>query len=67
MILILKILVVFVLLTGSGFYLVHKFKIRRKLKQVADNGYETANDVLFPGKTIKSSKLRYGPVHPGLK
>jgi hypothetical protein len=67
MILTLKILVVFVLLTGSGIYLIHKFKTRRKLKQVADNGYETANDVLFPGKSIKGSKLHYGPVHPGLK
>jgi hypothetical protein len=43
------------------------FKTRRKLKQVADNGYETARDVLFPGKKLKSSKLHYGPVHPGLK
>ncbi|MEP7143147.1 MAG: hypothetical protein ABI707_09770 [Ferruginibacter sp.] len=34
------------------------------LAQIADEGYETANDVLFPGKKIQAKHLRYGPVIP---
>jgi LPXTG-motif cell wall-anchored protein len=65
--LVLQIMIGLVLLSGAGFYLLRKFKTRRKLKEVADNGYETARDVLYPGKSIGSSKLHYGPVHPGRK
>jgi hypothetical protein len=35
------------------------------LDQIADEGYETATDVLFPGKTLTGRKLRYGPTIPG--
>jgi hypothetical protein len=38
---------------------------KRMLKQVADEGYETATDILFPGKKIAGSHLHYGPVLPG--
>lgn len=34
------------------------------LEQIADEGYETAHDVLFPDKKNRSSKLQYGPVLP---
>jgi hypothetical protein len=61
---ILKVLAVLAVLTGVGFFVIRKINKRRKLKQVADNGYETAQDVLFPDKEIKSKKLHYGPVHP---
>jgi uncharacterized protein YxeA len=53
------------ILTGVGIFVIRKINTRRKLKEVADNGYETAQDVLFPGKEIKSKKLHYGPVLPG--
>lgn len=36
------------------------------LRQVADEGYETAHDVLFPDKKAKGSNLQYGPVLPAL-
>jgi len=34
------------------------------LNKISDEGYETANDVLFPGKNIQGKNLRYGPVIP---
>lgn len=34
-----------------------------RLAHVADEGYETAHDVLYPNK-YKPSKLQYGPVLP---
>ena len=37
---------------------------KRMLNQIADEGYETAHDILFPGKKIQAKHLRYGPVIP---
>ena len=34
------------------------------LKQVSDEGYETAHDVLFPKRSGSGKDLRYGPVIP---
>jgi hypothetical protein len=34
------------------------------LKQVSDEGYETAHDVLFPKGQGRAKDLRYGPVIP---
>ena len=34
------------------------------LKNVSDEGYETAHDVLYPTKTKRGSGLRYGPILP---
>ncbi len=62
-----KILTTVLVFTGVGIFIAQKINTRRKLKQVSENGYETAQDVLFPNKGIKSKKLHYGPVHPGMK
>lgn len=35
-----------------------------RLSRVADEGYETADDILFPGRFKPDSRLRYGPVLP---
>lgn len=37
---------------------------KRMLTQIADEGYETAQDVLFPGKNIQGKHLKFGPVIP---
>lgn len=37
---------------------------RKKISQLADEGYETALDILFPEKDIKNNKLHFGPVLP---
>jgi hypothetical protein len=53
-----------VVITGYLLYTSRRRKVRhQRAKQVSDEGYETAHDVLFPGKT-KSGKLQYGPVIP---
>jgi len=57
-------LVVLAGLAGLGIYVTRRMKKHRKLTQVADNGYETAHDVLYPGKELKGRKLRYGPILP---
>lgn len=38
-------------------------KKKKMLTRVAEEGYETAADILYPGKSV-SSKLHYGPVIP---
>ncbi len=35
-----------------------------KLAHIADEGYETANDILYPNHARKAKNLRYGPVLP---
>ncbi len=35
-----------------------------KLAHIADEGYETANDILYPNHPRKEKNLRYGPVLP---
>jgi uncharacterized protein YxeA len=64
---VLKLVTGLFVLTGVGIFVMRKINTRRRLKQVADNGYETAQDVLFPNKRIRSRKLHYGPVLPELK
>lgn len=63
----LKILAVLTVITGVGLLVARRLKKRRKLKHVADHGYETAHDVLYPGNHRKSKKLHYGPVIPRSK
>ena len=55
-----------VVLAGIGILIIRRINTRRNLDQVADNGYETAHDVLFPKRNIRSRKLRYGPIHPDM-
>ncbi len=48
------------------------YKVRKEecddymLTEVADQGYETAPDILFPDNSGGGSRLHYGPVLPGL-
>jgi len=56
------------LLAAIGTAVITLFVIRRKkrkkmLLRVAEEGYETAADILYPGKSV-GSKLQYGPVIP---
>ena len=44
--------------------LVQQSNTKRMLTQVANEGYETAHDILFPGKKMNNRKLWYGPVLP---
>ena len=49
---------------GVVVYLAKSSKTRRMLIQIADEGYETAQDILFPDRKINDKKLKYGPVIP---
>lgn len=40
----------------------HRTSLRQA--QVADEGYETAHDILFPNQKGRSRKLHFGPVLP---
>ena len=50
-------------LTGLLIFSVRRAKSRKVLKDIADEGYETAQDVLYP-RTRKAYKTHYGPVLP---
>lgn len=41
-----------------------EYSSRKKLRQIADEGYETATDVLYPDDAELGRKLHYGPVLP---
>lgn len=45
-------------------YIARRSNMKRMLNQISDEGYETAQDILFPGKGIQDKHLRYGPVIP---
>jgi len=44
-------------------YLIRRKNRQHMLAEVANEGYETAPDILFPDKAV-SSNLHYGPVIP---
>jgi hypothetical protein len=37
---------------------------KNRLTQIADEGYETAHDMLYPNSFKGAEELRYGPVLP---
>lgn len=49
-------------------FLIYTIRNRRQSAirhaRVADEGYETAHDILFPDKKSRCRKLRFGPVLP---
>lgn len=53
-----------VAVAGVAVYITKKIERKNMLSQIADEGYETAHDILFPGKSFESDKLQYGPVIP---
>jgi hypothetical protein len=62
-----KILIGIGFATGVGLiiYLVrNRRKINKMSQEVAEQGYETAHDILFPQKNKKGRKDIYGPVLP---
>ena len=51
-------------LTGLIIYAVRSSNTKKRIKQVADEGYETAADVLHPKTNKRFKNLHYGPVLP---
>ena len=55
----------FATVVGFIIYMVRNHrKVKRMSEEVADQGYETAHDILFPPKKHKRKKVHYGPVLP---
>jgi len=54
----------FFAIAGIVGYIVKSSKTKQMLKQISDEGYETAQDILFPGKSVRSKNLHFGPVIP---
>ena len=50
--------------TGLLVYAVRKKNTLTRMAEVADEGYETAADVLHPKTNQRFRKLHYGPVLP---
>lgn len=61
-----KILTGIGVVTAAGFLVrfYAKSKMKKRLNRIAEEGYETADDILFPGKTRVDKQLHYGPVLP---
>jgi hypothetical protein len=50
--------------TGFIIYAVRRYHSNQRNARIADEGYETARDILYPGKRNKRKKVHYGPVLP---
>lgn len=49
--------------TALAIYLIRKIKESKRLKRIAEEGYETAIDILYPQK-LNTKKLQYRPTIP---
>ena len=49
---------------GIAFMIGIKKSKKINLDQIADEGYETAHDILYPKQFSREKKLQYGPVLP---
>jgi hypothetical protein len=49
---------------GIAFMIGTKKSKKINLDQIADEGYETAHDILYPKQFSREKKLQYGPVLP---
>ena len=50
--------------TGILVYAVRRARACNRSANVADEGYETAHDILYPEKKHRGAKLHFGPVLP---
>jgi hypothetical protein len=50
--------------TGLLVYVTRRSNTKRRIAEVADEGYETAADLLHPKTSSRFKKLHYGPVLP---
>lgn len=49
---------------GIAVFISIQRKKKKQLTHIADEGYEFANDILYPNKRQLAKNLRYGPVLP---
>ncbi len=53
-----------VTITAAVVMIAKGFNQGRRLSHVANEGYETAHDILYPDKEGRKYRLHYGPVIP---
>jgi hypothetical protein len=53
-----------VALGGLIVYAARAYQAKRMTQAVSEEGYETADDILFPNNKRRGDKLHYGPVLP---
>lgn len=53
-----------IVLTGVVIYATRSYNTRKRLLHIANEGYETAHDILYPRQYNRGRKLQYGPVLP---
>ena len=46
------------------FRMIRRHKETQRLRNVSNEGYETAHDVLYPKRQTGKDRLKYGPVLP---
>lgn len=51
-------------ITGLLVYIKRRANTKRRIEEVADEGYETAADLLHPKTNRRFKKIHYGPVLP---
>ena len=51
-------------ITGLLVYVTRRANTKRRIAEVADEGYETAADLLHPKTNRRFKKIHYGPVLP---
>ena len=51
-------------LAGFFIYAMRRSQSNNRLARISDEGYETAQDILFPPKKHKRRRVHYGPVIP---
>lgn len=49
---------------GALIVVTRRYNTGRRLTHIANEGYETAHDILYPTKYNRAKKLHYGPVLP---
>jgi len=47
-----------------GLFIVRRINTRQMQTKVAEEGYETAHDILYPRYLKRGKNVRYGPVLP---
>ncbi len=53
-----------VALAGIIIYTSRRYQINKRYSKIADEGYETAHDILYPPAKHSSKRVHYGPVLP---
>lgn len=59
-----KVFILAAVATPLIIYTIRRIQSRKMRSKIADEGFETATDILYPGKQRSFSKHRVGPVLP---